>query len=133
MSNGTASADCIIGNCYNGIGQYSYANGDGYVGNFIDGNRTGYGTYSYANGATYVGNFLDNEPTGQGKYTTKSEWDEKKRERIVKAKFDKIYAACLLDKADGIDLQVEAMQKALHETCKSIADDPSWLENFKYN
>ena len=53
------------------------------------------------------------------------------RERITKGKYDRIYNACLLDK--GVNVSNGSVIRALHEICKSIADDPSWLENFKYN
>ncbi|MBF0444760.1 MAG: caspase family protein [Magnetococcales bacterium] len=43
---------CIIGDCENGQGTYKYANGDQYIGGFINGNENGYGTYKNANGIT---------------------------------------------------------------------------------
>lgn len=63
--------------------------------------------------------------------------EKEKRERTAKEaaeeKYDRIYTACLLDKSTNIDMQIGALRAAVHRTCESIADDPSWLENFKYN
>jgi hypothetical protein len=157
ISGGTASAECTSGNCvygqgtytwpdgekyvgdfidgnFSGQGTYTYANGDIYVGDFIDDKRTGQGTYTYANGDIYVGDFIDGEQTGQGTFTTKSERDEKERkEREVKEIYDRIYNACLLDRGADVDMQIEGLRNAVYKTCRSIADDPSWLENLKYN
>ena len=60
-----------------------------------------------------------------------AEAQEQKREE--KEKYDRIYNACLLDKSLEFDMQIEGLRNAVYETCKSIADDPTWLENFKYN
>ena len=60
---------CIKGNCKNGQSTYAWANGDKYVGEFKDGNRTGQGTYAWANGDKYVGEFKDGKIEGQGTFT----------------------------------------------------------------
>ena len=174
------------GNCYNGQGTYTYADGDIYVGEFRDNNRTGQGTYTWTNGDIYAGEFQDGKRTGQGTYTyadgekyvgewqdgkphgqgtatdadgwitpgfwgndtffsTKAEWDANERELKAKAereritreaarkKYNNIYNACLLDKSSGVDMQVNSLRRAVEETCESIAEDPSWLDNWKYN
>ena len=61
---------CISGDCVNGYGTYTYANGDKYVGEYKDDKRNGQGTYTYANGDKYVGEYKDNMMHGQGTYTT---------------------------------------------------------------
>ena len=43
-------AECIEGDCNNGYGTYTWANGDKYVGEFKDGNYNGQGTLTYADG-----------------------------------------------------------------------------------
>ena len=55
-----------IGDCDNGEGTYTFANGAKYVGEFKDGLRHGEGTYTFANGAKYVGEWKDGVYHGQG-------------------------------------------------------------------
>ena len=54
-------------------------------------------------------------------------------EKNAKQKYDKIYNACLLDKSSGVDMQINSLRRAVIDTCKSIAKDPSWLESLRYN
>ena len=54
-------AECIEGDCNNGYGTYTEADGSKYVGGWKDGKQHGQGTYTYANGDKYVGEFKDNE------------------------------------------------------------------------
>ena len=87
---------CISGNCENGQGTCTYANGDKYVGEFMNGKKNGQGsftfgkgewegdkclgewmndmlngqgTYTWASGNKYVGEFKDDKKHGQGTYT----------------------------------------------------------------
>ena len=65
---------CIQGNCANGQGTYTHANGDKYVGEFKDGKYNGQGTYTFGSGSKYagdkyVGEYKDNKKNGQGTYT----------------------------------------------------------------
>jgi hypothetical protein len=58
----------------NGQGTYTWGdgsqwNGDKYVGQYIDGKGTGQGTYTFANGDKYLGQFFAGKRTGQGTYT----------------------------------------------------------------
>jgi hypothetical protein len=48
-------------------------------------------------------------------------------------KYDRIYDACLLDKASSVDMQVSSLERALKNVCKGIAKYPSWLDSVKYN
>ena len=85
-------AECIKGNCVNGVGTfemkgvYTYTgqfkngkadgrgeaispNGERYEGLFKDDKFDGQGTYTFANGGKYVGEFKDGKENGQGTYT----------------------------------------------------------------
>lgn len=42
----------------NGLGTFTWANGDKYIGNHVDGKGNGQGTYIWSNGDKYVGNFF---------------------------------------------------------------------------
>jgi hypothetical protein len=63
-----AETNCI-GNCTNGQGTYTFANGGKYVGEFKDGKTNGQGTFIFANGDKYVGENKDDNMSGQGTYT----------------------------------------------------------------
>ncbi len=54
---------------WNGQGEATYTNGDRYVGEWRDGKKNGQGTYTYNNGSEYVGEFRDGKLNGQGTYT----------------------------------------------------------------
>ena len=60
---------CIQGNCANGQGVYTWADGTKYVGQFKDGDLNGQGTKTWPNGQKYVGQYKDGEFNGQGTYT----------------------------------------------------------------
>ena len=68
-------AECIKGDCNNGNGIYTYANGSKYVGEWKDGKENGQGTYTWVsentwfNGNKYVGEYKDGKLHGQGTYT----------------------------------------------------------------
>ena len=62
-------AECIKGDCNNGYGTYTWADGDKYVGGFKVGNFNGQGTFTFADGNKYVGEFKDSSRNGQGTYT----------------------------------------------------------------
>jgi len=148
-------AECNKGSCQNGKGTFTWANGDVYVGDWVDGNRTGKGTYTWGpgewEGDVYVGDFVDGNRTGKGTYTWASGTIEEgyyldgnlvgtlaerelaeKKERERKDKYDGIYNACLLDKSSSVDMQISSLEVAVKKTCESIAENPSWLETFKY-
>ena len=154
----------------NGQGTFTWANGDKHVGDFKYNKRTGQGTYTWGSGNKHVGEFKDGILNGQGTMTfadgtvkkgvwekgsyfgTKAEWDAKiaieekeekerlarekerlAREREAEKKYNTIYNSCLLDKSKEVDMQVSTISEAVYQTCKDIATDPSWYENFKYN
>jgi len=48
-------------------------------------------------------------------------------------RYDKIYNACLLDKAKGMSMEVDSVRDAVEGACDDIAKDPSWLDNLRYN
>lgn len=53
---------------WNGLGVYSYPNGDRLIGEFRSGSFTGQGTYSWANGDRHVGEFRRGQRVGQGSF-----------------------------------------------------------------
>ena len=54
-------AECIKGDCINGYGTYTYANGSKYVGEWKDGKENGQGTYTFANGTVDKGIWKNNK------------------------------------------------------------------------
>jgi len=65
----TAEINCI-GDCTNGQGKYTYADGETYSGDFKNGIREGYGTITLINGDKYSGEFKDGMPNGQVTFTS---------------------------------------------------------------
>jgi len=64
-----AGLGCIKGDCINGQGTETFANGYTYTGEFKNGKQNGQGTEKYANGYTYTGEFKNGKRTGQGTET----------------------------------------------------------------
>ena len=56
-----AFSGCIQGNCSNGQGTLTRADGAKYVGEFKDGKRNGQGTLTLPNGDKYVGEWKDDK------------------------------------------------------------------------
>ena len=55
------------------MGTLYWTNGDRYVGDFLDGERTGQGTYTWASGSSWTGEFLNSERTENGSYNKSPE------------------------------------------------------------
>lgn len=64
----TAKAQCISGNCTDGIGTYLWDSGDEYTGEWTNGSRTGIGVYDWKDGSYYYGYFKDGKLDGKGVY-----------------------------------------------------------------
>ena len=62
-------AECIKGDCNNGYGTWTFADGEKYVGEWKDNNKHGLGTFTWASGNKYVGEYKDGKRNGQGTYT----------------------------------------------------------------
>ena len=64
---------CVSGDCENGYGTYTYADGENYVGEWKDDKQHGQGTYTFGEGEwegdKYVGEWKDDNKHGQGTYT----------------------------------------------------------------
>lgn len=58
---------CISGDCQNGFGIQTYANGDKYVGEFLNGTRTGQGVLESTNQEKYIGSWKANLRHGEGR------------------------------------------------------------------
>jgi len=65
----TAFAGCIEGNCRNGQGTYTWADGSKYVGGWKDDRLHGEGVLTYPYGGKHVGEFKNNRRHGQGTST----------------------------------------------------------------
>ncbi len=82
-----AFSGCIQGNCSNGQGTLTRADGAKYVGEFKDDLFYGQGTLTRADGAKYVGEFKDGKRNGQGTLTLPNgdkyvgEWKDDKKIR----------------------------------------------------
>ncbi len=57
------------GMIYTGKNKYVYANGDVYVGDFLNDLKSGKGTYTFASGESYTGDFAADTMNGTGSYT----------------------------------------------------------------
>ena len=60
---------CILGDCVNGYGTYTWSDGAKYLGGFQNGEFHGKGTYTYENGNEYVGGWKEGKFHGQGTFT----------------------------------------------------------------
>jgi len=63
------NSECVQGDCVNGVGTYTWSDGDKYVGEWQDEKKHGQGTYTTANGDKYVGEYKNGKSNGQGTYT----------------------------------------------------------------
>ncbi len=64
----SANAQCVGGDCYNGVGVQFFDNGDNYVGEWVYGERTGFGEYIWDNSSFYFGHFKNGILNGKGYY-----------------------------------------------------------------
>lgn len=62
------SAECIDGDCIDGLGTYLWPNGDKYVGEWKDGKRNGRGSFIWPEGDRYVGEWKNDKNNGDGNY-----------------------------------------------------------------
>jgi len=62
-------AECVEGDCVNGLGTRINGSGDKYVGQFRNGKRNGQGTMTWPDGREYVGNFAGGVIKGFGTMT----------------------------------------------------------------
>ena len=115
-----------------GKGKVTWAEGDVYEGDYIDGERTGKGKMTRPDGSFQEGYWLDGEfveSLADRERSEKKRIAKEERERIArqvkKEKYDRIYNACLLDKGSDVDMQVSSLENAVKKTCESIAKDPS--------
>jgi len=60
------TAQCISGDCKNGIGTYKYPSGARYTGNFRNGEINGVGVCYYTDGSKYQGEWANRYPDGKG-------------------------------------------------------------------
>jgi hypothetical protein len=63
------AAQCISGDCKNGVGTYKYPSGARYTGNFKNGEIHGVGVCYYTDGGKYQGEWKNRFPDGKGTKT----------------------------------------------------------------
>jgi len=68
-NNSSGTSKCLVGDCDNGFGVYSWAEGDKYCGDWRGGYMDGYGTYKWSNGDKFSGEWANGKRNGQGIYT----------------------------------------------------------------
>jgi len=154
--------ECVEGDCFRGKGKFNLADGRVYERDFKFGRLDGKGKMTWPNGDIYEGEFQDgwlNQINGKGKKTyasgiveegifkdgtfvgTVADVERKElqrialleQERIAKARYQRIFNACLLDKSADLDMQAKSIEDAVKATCGAIAEDPSWLESLQYD
>ncbi len=64
-----ASAQCVTGDCQNGIGTYLFPSGAKYTGHFKNGEINGVGVCYYTNNSKYQGEWANRYPEGKGTKT----------------------------------------------------------------
>jgi hypothetical protein len=118
-----------------------WANGDKYVGEWMYGRRHGQGTHTYADGSEAKGIWeagvylaaTEAEAEAKRKRRRIAEEAERERRRIARKKYERIFNACILDKSAGRDMPNHLVLRALNQTCREIAEEPSCLDSLKYD
>ena len=64
----TASAECLEGDCVNGLGAYLFPDGAAYVGEYKNGQAHGHGSYKFPDGTEWLGEFKEDSMNGWGTY-----------------------------------------------------------------
>lgn len=62
----TQSGDCLVGDCKEGYGHFSWATGEEYLGNFKGGLREGYGIFYWKDRRKFVGTWQRGKMHGEG-------------------------------------------------------------------
>ena len=120
----------------NGQGTSTSPNGDKYVGQWKDNERNGQGTLTYADGSTKEGIWNDDEFLGtvaEVEAAKKAAIADAEQSRAELEKAERIYNACLVDKGAEVDMTVSSLESAVKATCRSIAEDPSFLDGLRYD
>lgn len=68
LSFNALQAQCIQGNCFNGVGQINFPSGSTYQGDFKNGQFHGKGVFNYTDGRMYNGNFRNGQFHGKGTF-----------------------------------------------------------------
>ena len=104
-------AQCMAGDCQNGLGKYQFPSGAMYEGNFFNGEVHGKGTCYYTDGSIYEGQWKNRYPHGHGSklYADKEMWTGKWIKGKPVNKKGKYFEESFISKGaigyDGTDIQ----------------------------
>jgi len=68
VPSGNIYAECVYGDCENGLGSYIWPGGDAYTGEWRNGRPEGQGRFTWPEGDAYIGEWTGGRNEGHGRY-----------------------------------------------------------------